>query len=139
MRAVEIDPASADAHSNLATALAVTGKLDEAISHLEKAVAINPTGFEYRYQLGHFLAAKGAFDAAIPHLEQAVNLSGAKEPLSLEMLAAMYSEVGRFPDAIRVAGRALEIATQQNNQELAAELRARISTYEAKLPAAKTP
>ncbi len=138
-RAVEIDPDYADAHSNLATALAVTGKLDEAIAHLEKAVVINPTGFEYRYQLGYFLASKGAFEAAIPQLEQAVNLSGAQEPMSLELLGAMYSEVGRFAEAVRAARRALDIATQQNNQVLAAELRARISAYEAKLPAGEKP
>jgi len=138
-KALEIDPDYADAHSSLAAALAMTDKLDEAISHLEKAVAINPKDFEYRYDLGRYLAAKGTFDAAIPHLEQAVNLSGAQEPLSLEMLAAMYSEVGRFYEALRPARRALEIATKQNNQDLAAELRARISAYEAMLPAGQRP
>jgi len=130
-KAVEMDPAYADAYSNLAMALAMTNRVDEAIPYLEKAVTLGPAEPEFRYKLGRLLAAKGRFDVAIPHLEEAVNLTGAQEPLSLELLAALYSEVGRFPDAVRVARQALDIAVRQNNQDLAATLRARISAYEA--------
>jgi hypothetical protein len=39
------------------------------------------------------------FPEAIPEREKAVELWGGNEPQSLSMLAAMYSEVGRFSDA----------------------------------------
>ncbi len=132
-KAVEIDPGYADAYSNLAMALAMTNQVDEAIPHLEKAVALSPAEPEFRYKLGRLLAAKGRFDAAIPHLEEVLSLSGGQEPLSLELLAAVYSDVGRFSDAVRVARLALDIAVRQNNQDLAATLRARISAYEGSL------
>jgi len=138
-KALEIDPEYPDAHNTLGTALALTGKLDEAISHLEKAVAAKPEAPEYRYNLGRLLAARGRFEEAIPHFEQAVNLSGGRELRSIEMLAAMYSEVGRFSEAVRAARRALEIATKQNNPNLAAVLKARIAVYEAKIPPGKKP
>ena len=133
LKALEIDPEYADAYNSLAIALARTEKLDEAIAHLEKAVAINPASFEYQYNLGRFLAAKNRFVDALPHFEQAVNLSAGREPLSLAMLAAIYYETGRYPESVRAVRRALDIALQQNNQDLAAELRARIAIYEAKI------
>jgi tetratricopeptide (TPR) repeat protein len=134
LKALEIDPENADAHNSLAIALARTDRLDEAIAHLEKAVAINPASFEYQYNLGRFLAGKNRFVDALPHFEQAVNLSNGRDPQSLEMLAAIYYETGRYPEAVRAARRALEIAVQQHNQDLAAELNARISIYEAAAP-----
>ncbi len=134
LKALEIDPDYADAHNSLAMALARSERLDEAIAHLEKAVAINPASFEYQYNIGRFLAAKDRFAEALPHFEQAVNLTGGRDPLSLEMLAAMYYETGRYPEAVGTARRALEIARQQNNEELVTELNTRIALYEAKIP-----
>ncbi len=131
-KALAIDPGYADAHNSLGIALSGKGQLDEAISQLENAVVINPTVFEYQYNLGRFLAAKSRFAEAIPHLEQAVNLSGGREPLSLEILAAMYDEVGRVPEAVRAARQALEIAMLQNNRDLAITLKARIATYQGR-------
>jgi tetratricopeptide (TPR) repeat protein len=130
LKALEIDPEYADAHNSLAKALAMTDRLDDAITHLEKAVSLSPASFEYQYNLGRFLAAKGRFLDALPHFEQAVNVSAGHEPLGLEMLAAMYYETGQYPEAVRAARRALDVALQQNNKDLAAELAARIAIYE---------
>jgi Flp pilus assembly protein TadD len=134
-KAVEIDPEDGDAQNSLGSALAMTGELNEAISHLEKAVALSSDSFEYRYNLGRFLAAAGRYQEAVPHFEQAVSLSGGREPLSLEMLAAMYSEVGRPAEAVLAARRALDLATSQNNQELVDSLKSRIADYEARASA----
>lgn len=136
-KALAIDPEYADAHNSLGIALAAREKLDDAIAHLEKAVSINADVFEFRYNLGRFLAAKGRFGEALPQFESAVRLAGGQEPLSLEMLAAMYAEAGRHSDALQAARRALDIAEQQNDRELASTLRARIAQYESKAQAGK--
>ncbi len=68
-----------------------------------------------------------------PHFEQAVSASGSREPASLAMLAAMYAETGKFAEAAATARRALDIAVQGNNQDLAAKLQARIADYEARI------
>ncbi len=134
LKALEIDPENADAHNSLAIAQARTERLDEAIAHVERAAAINPASFEYQYNLGRFLAAKNRFADALPHFEQAVNLSNGKDAQSLEMLAAVYYETGRYPEAVSAARRALEIAIQQHNQDLVTQLNTRIAIYEAGAP-----
>lgn len=53
-----------------------------------------------------------------------------REPLSLDMLSEAYSEVGRFVEAVQAARRALNLAMEQNNQDLASALKARIAAYE---------
>ena len=134
-KALDADPQFSDAHNILGIVLARAGKLDEAIEHLEKAVDNTPDSLEYRFNLGRVLAARGRFADAIPHFEEAVKLSGGKEPQSLDLLAAMYSEVGRFPEAIETARRALDVAVRENNYAMAQALRGRIAQYEAHLGA----
>ncbi len=129
-KALEADPEDAEAHNSLGVALARSGHLDEAIPHLEKAVSIDGGSLEYQYNLGRILAAGGKFSDALPHFEQAVKISGEKDPLSMEMLAAMYSEVGRFREAAATARLALDLAERQNNGQLAQVLRARLAQYE---------
>lgn len=131
--ALEIDPAYADAHNTLGIILTRRGGLDEAITHLEKAAAANPASFEYQYNLGSALAAKGRFQEATSCFEQAVNASGGREPASLAMLAAMYTETGKLAEAVTTARRALEIAIQRNDPDLTAKLQARIADYEARM------
>src|ERR1039457_7641909 len=58
-------------------------------------------------------------------------LSGGNEPQSLEMLAAMYSELGRFAEAAQTARRALAIAERENDVARSQALRTRIAYYEA--------
>ncbi len=130
-KALTLDPEFADAHNLLGIVLARAGRLEEGVAHLEKAVALNPDSLEYQFNLGRVLAARHSFADAIPHFEKAAELSGGQEPQILEMLAAMYSEVGRFPDAVRVARRALELAARANDYALAETLRARVAYYES--------
>jgi tetratricopeptide (TPR) repeat protein len=130
-KALAIDPDFADAHNMLAIVLARAGQLDQAVQHMEAAVAKSPDSVEYRFNLGRILAARHEFAQAIPHFEKAVELSGGAELQSLEMLAAMYAEVGRFADAARTARRGLEIATRDNDARMAQVLRARIGYYES--------
>jgi len=131
-KALQLDPELADAHNMLGIILARAGRLDDAVAHLEKAVAVTPDSLEFRFNLGRVLAARHSFAEAVPQLEKAVELSGGEEPQSLEMLAAMYSEVGRFPDAARTARRALDLAIRENDGTLAQTLRARVADYESR-------
>ena len=130
-KALELDPDFADAHNLLGLVLARAGRLESGVAHLEKAVTLSPDSLEFRFNLGRVLAAQHSFAQAIPQFEKAVELSGGHELHSLDMLAAMYSEVGRFSDAARVARRALDLATQEDENSVAQRLRARIAYYES--------
>lgn len=137
--ALELDPDFADAHNMLGIVLARAGKLDEGIGHLQRAVFLVPDSPEYHFNLCRLMAAGHRFAEAIPQCEKAAELWDGKEPQSLTMLAAMYSEVGRFSDAAETARRALALASGQNDPALSQELRNKIAYYESRLSTGPTP
>ena len=130
-RGVELDPESPSGQNDLGIALAHSNDLDESITHIQKAVALAPDAADYRYNFGRVLAAKGNFVDALTEFEQASRLSRAPNAGILQMLAAMYSENGRYADAIATARRALELAHQDQDQALAGSLQMNLQRYEA--------
>ena len=134
-KALELDPDFADGHNMLGIVLARAGKLDEGISHLQRAVSLVPESPEYHFNFCRLLAAGHRFPEAVPECEKAVELWGGKEPQSLMMLAAMYSEVRRFSDAAEAARRALALASAHNDFTLSQNLRAKIAYYESQASA----
>ena len=138
-KGVELQPDSASGQNDLGVALARAGLLAESCSHLEAAVSLAPSSGDYRYNLGRVLAAQGAFGDALKQFEEAAQLSSSPQPTVLQMLAAMYSETGRYSDAITVARHALELAQQENNQSLAASLRANLRRYEMQAGGLQSP
>ena len=71
---------------------------------------------------------------AVRLAQRAVELSGGREPMLLDTLAAANAEIGRFADAIRVARQAAALAAADHQTALAAAIQARIALYEAGLP-----
>jgi tetratricopeptide (TPR) repeat protein len=138
-RGVEIDPEFADGQNNLGAALARSGSLDEALVHLDKAVTLAPQDVGYRYNYGRTLAAKAKFAEAANQLEAASKLSGMREPVILQLLAAMYSETGRYPEAVTTARLAIGLAAGQRNQALEATLKTDLEHYEAMARQAPAP
>jgi tetratricopeptide (TPR) repeat protein len=135
-RGVDLDPDSASGQNDLGIALAHAGSLDEAIDHIQKAVTLVPDAADYHYNLGRVLAAKSSFADALVQFEQASKLSRVQQPGILQMLAAMYSETGRYAEAIATARRALELADQEHDTALAASLQANLQRYQAQAQAA---
>ena len=130
-KALEIDPENADAQNNLAVALTRANRPDEAIPHFEKALAASPGSRDYRYNLARVLLSQGRSSEAISQLER---LSSPPDPSLLATLASAYARVGRFSDALPTAKRALDLATQQGNRELAARLERMIASYRSRTP-----
>jgi len=97
---------------------------------MEKAIARAPQAVDYRYNLGRVLAAKGDLPAAVVQFDEAAKLSAMQEPGILEMLAATYSDTGRYSEAVSTARRALELASKQQNDGLAVRLKASLARYE---------
>ncbi|MGA8342877.1 MAG: tetratricopeptide repeat protein [Candidatus Sulfotelmatobacter sp.] len=129
-KGIELQPESANAQNGLGVALARAGRLDDAVVHIDKAVTLAPQAVDYRYNFGRVLAAKGDLPAAVIQFEEAAKLSGMQEPAILEMLAATYSDTGRYSEAVSTARRALELATQQRSDGLAGRLKASLARYE---------
>ncbi|HUI05882.1 MAG TPA: tetratricopeptide repeat protein [Verrucomicrobiae bacterium] len=95
--------------SNLAVALEKAGRLQEAISHYERALRVTPGDALGHYNLGIALQKVGRLQEATEQWEQAVRLSP-------DMVAAYYNlgvvseQTGKIEDAIRHYERALLFA-----------------------------
>ncbi|MGB9458584.1 MAG: tetratricopeptide repeat protein [Bryobacteraceae bacterium] len=128
--AVALAPESAEAHNKLGFILAKEGRAEEARVHLEKAVGLKPDSAEYRFNLGYVLTRGGNAAAAIPHLQKAVQLTGGKDWECLAALGSAYNRAGRESEAIEATRRALNLAVQAHNQEVARGLRATLERYQ---------
>jgi len=124
-------PDSAAIHANLAGALIERGRLDEAVPHFQQALKSQPDSLELNSAMGRLLAATGHLADAVPYLEKA---AGSGDPGLLGMLSAVYAQTGRMEDALRVARRGMQIATDRHDNELMAALEKSIKAYEAALP-----
>ncbi len=135
---IELAPRSSDGHNIYGVILAREGRLDEAIAELQRAVDLAPRSAECHYNLGRAFAAAGRFPDALPHFETAATLTGNREPAILQMLAAMYSENGRYQQAIDTAQHAIDLATERHDVTLVTDLRANLDRYQHQAAQAAT-
>ncbi len=142
-KALEIKSDYAEAHYNLGMILADKGRFGEAMAQYRKAVEIKPDFAEAHNNLAWLLATcpAGALRngaEAIEHAQRANQLGGDARPDVLDTLAAAYAEAGRFPEAMTIARKALDLAARQKKQAVVEALRARIALYEAGKPYRET-
>jgi Flp pilus assembly protein TadD len=139
-KALEVNPRYVEAHQNLGDTLYyLLGKTPEALAHWHEVLRALPNHVVVLNQTARVLATSPEASVrngaeAVILAERAAQLSGKREPVILDTLAAAYAEAGRFPEAVETARRALALATEQNQQPLAEALRARIALYEANTP-----
>ena len=138
--AVKVNPGFTEAHQNLGDTLYyLLGKTPEALVHWHEVLRALPNHVVVLNQTARVLATSPEASVrngaeAVILAERAAQLSGKREPVILDTLAAAYAEAGRFPEAVETARRALALATEQNQQPLAEALKARIALYEANTP-----
>jgi cytochrome c-type biogenesis protein CcmH/NrfG len=141
---LQINPRSPNALGILAAIANGRGDATAAIAFWRRRLELQPDHVETLGLLAWDLAThpdaavrKGTEAVALAH--HAVQLSGARDPAVLDVLAAAYAETGRFPDAVATAGKALELAREQKNWALADVLRARMLVYRSGQPCRQTP
>ena len=135
-KAMKLAPGFTDGYFYLGAMYSNRGRLAEALAQWRRLVELQPDHTLALNSLARALAT--APDAslrngaeAVGFAERAARLSGGREPVLLDTLAAAYAEAGRFPDAVQTERRALEVASQGPTPQIAAELKARLSLYEA--------
>jgi len=136
---LEIEPDNVEARNTLGTALIRQGRLKEAIGQWQDALAIQPENGNAASNLAWVFATcpeEAIRDGtrAVELGEKALRISGGKIPMIYKVLAAAYAESGRFSDAIETAQRGAELATNQGNPALAAELQSNITLYQSDQP-----
>jgi Flp pilus assembly protein TadD len=98
---------------------------------LRKAVEYAPGDAAARRKLALALYMNGNVNEALPHAEQAVKDAGGKDLTLLSLLARVYAQVGRIPDAVRIARQALSLATQRNDREMIDEFQSLLTSFGA--------
>jgi tetratricopeptide (TPR) repeat protein len=138
-KALALHPDYAAAHVNLGDVLRAAGETREAIAHYKSALEIRPDFAPALDSLAWVLATSP--DASVRDGVQAVGLAaraeqitGGRNPVFVATLAAAYAEVGRFPEAVATAERALRLATARGKAELSERLRTQVALYQTGAP-----
>jgi Flp pilus assembly protein TadD len=106
--AVNLNPASADVQTNLANALASSGRTPEAIAHYSEAVRLDPARVEAQVGLASALLNQGQIEDAIARYRESVridpNLAEAHNGLgsALAMQGKDDAALTQYVDAIRL-------------------------------------
>jgi tetratricopeptide (TPR) repeat protein len=137
--ALQIKPDFADAHYHLGRALTRQGQIGEAIRQYHQTLKVKPDHAEAWNSLAWLRATypEASFRdgaEAVKSAQRAAQLTGGRDAPILDTLGAAYAEAGRFPEAVQAARKALDLATQQNNQSLAESIKAKLALYEAGTP-----
>ena len=106
-RALELDPALAEAHAAHGMVLTYQSRFDEAEAEFKQAIALDPASYDAAYHYGRMLATVGHFERAAEMLESAADLR-AEDYQALALAINMYKTVGRNEDANDVALRAVD-------------------------------
>lgn len=120
----------------LAGVLRHVGKLTEMKAAYEEALALREAAVQIAFA---WELATNASDAvrdgarAVSLVEEVVAV-GARDPDTLDTLAAAYAEVQRFDDALKVATEAADVARKSGREELAQAIESRAALYGDKKP-----
>jgi DNA-binding response OmpR family regulator len=88
------------------------GRIDEAISHLQRGIAIDPLAFRLRFQLGLLFGRRGQVYEAVSELETAVSVNPQHFP-AVKNLAILYQKAGFRNKAVETWERALALAPDE--------------------------
>jgi tetratricopeptide (TPR) repeat protein len=136
-KALAIRPGQVEAHYYLGVALYHSpARVQDALAQWREALQVGPNYMPAMNDAAEVLAASpDASDRngaeAVKLAERAVQLSDGQNPVYLDTLAAAYAEVGRFPDAVTTARKALDLAAAQHLGRLMEALGTRIKLYES--------
>jgi tetratricopeptide (TPR) repeat protein len=129
----------AQAWYNLALARVMQGNLKEAATNYEEAVKLKPSWPIALNDLAWIRATAPEAELrdpaeAVRLAERACELSGRKEARFFGTLAAAYAEAGRFPDAVKSAEKAIDLAAAAGQRDVADKNRQLIEWYRAGKP-----
>jgi len=101
-------PRSGALHHRLGTALAMTGKLDEARRAFETAVTVSPRYARAHYSLGLLLEERGDHEAALARYQAAVQHAPEYAQARLR-LADVFRRLGRLDEALAEYERVMQM------------------------------
>lgn len=131
---LRMNPNQPELHRNLGAVFYREGNLEKAFFHWETALQLKP---DWPDVLNNVAWLKAAYeneqfydaDGAVQLGRRACELTGFKDPVSLDTLAVAYAASGNFPDAVQTAEEALKLAVSGGQAELASQIQSRLELY----------
>jgi adenylate cyclase len=108
-RAVAAQPDLPDAHTALGTALATSGRYDEAVPALERAAELNPNDWASIANLGLVYSIVGRQDEAIRLTRRSLERDPARSFLAYGNLGSYYAQLLLMDEARVALARSLEL------------------------------
>ena len=138
-KAVAVQPNDAGFHTALGNAFLKKRLHKNAITEYEHAMKIFPRDSVARNNLAWLLATSSDASIrdgkrAVQLAEQTLQLSSDKDANYLRTLAAAYSEIGRFSEAIAVSEQAAATAAMQGRTDVANRLKKDVVLYQQQMP-----
>jgi len=111
LRALELDPALAEAHASRGTALSLLGRHEEAERAFEAAIRLDPGLFEAHYFYARDAFARGELEKAILQYEAAMRVrpEDYQSPL---LVGQIFEDLGRTAEAQAARRRGVRIAEE---------------------------
>jgi tetratricopeptide (TPR) repeat protein len=134
--ALRAKPGFSSAHFDAANALVALGRTREAVGHYREALKAQPDWPDALGRLAWLLAVGDDPNVrspaeAITLAERACALTGNREPVLLDVLAAAYAGAGRFDAAVATARKGIDLATAAGQDGVAREIEGRLIAYQA--------
>jgi protein O-mannosyl-transferase len=138
-KALQFNPDFFKSYYNIAKILYGQGKIGGAIHNYQKALTINNETPQSLYNLSWIYATSENKRyrngiKAVQLAEKLCMLTGHRQPLALDALAAAYAETEDFNKAVGTAQKALSLALQLGPKELALGLEKRLTLYQLGRP-----
>lgn len=131
---LRLRPESVQARSNLGVILAQQGDRDEAVAQFRAALGRSPDHPGVLNALATTLVtepgvSQGDAEEAARLAQRACELTGYRQPLMLDTLAMAHATAGRNEEAVATARRALRLARENGQAQLAEGIRRRLKSY----------
>jgi tetratricopeptide (TPR) repeat protein len=138
-QSLDCAPHFAQAHNSLGTALAYRGQAELAVQSWRKALSFNPDYVEACGNLAWTLATHPDRnlrngDEAVRLARRACRLTQYRNANLIDTLAAALAEKGQFDQAVRMAERAIGLASHQMPEQQIQAMRNRLEKYKASRP-----
>lgn len=137
--ALAIEPNFPDAHYNLGNLYLQIADAPQALTHYQRTLETKPDDIQTLNNRAWILATwpdpsirNGP--KAVELAEHADSLTSRKNQVIAATLAAAYAETGRYPEAVRAAERAIQLAASEGRETRVLALREQLATYKSGNP-----